>query len=67
MNITDDVLNRKVLYIQKTKHQEMLGSCENGKHSVQLVTIPSRQLNCNTVFILLQELIAKGGDIHVDF
>nr|DAU64404.1 MAG TPA: hypothetical protein [Caudoviricetes sp.] len=55
MNITDDVLNRKVLYIQKTKHQEMLGSCENGKHSVQLVTIPSRQLNCTTGFTFWQE------------
>ena len=45
----------------------VLGSCENVNTVVQLVTIPSRQLNCNTVFILLQELIAKGGDIHVDF
>ncbi len=45
----------------------MLGSCENVNTVVQLVTIPSRQLNCNTVFILLQELIAKGGDIYVDF
>nr|DAF09843.1 MAG TPA: hypothetical protein [Caudoviricetes sp.] len=27
---------------------------------VQLVTILSRQLNCNTVYILLQELIVKG-------
>ena len=46
---------------------EMLGSCEKSKLSVKLVTIPSRQLNCSTVQNLLQEVIAKGGDIHVDF
>lgn len=46
----------KGLYIkQKTKHHEMLGSCEKSKLSVQLVTIPSRQLNCTTGFTLLQE------------
>ncbi len=30
-------------------------------NAVQLVIILSRQLNCITVFILLQELFAKGG------
>ena len=59
-------------FIHTTKNQapiymEMLGSCEKSKLSVKLVTIPSRQLNCSTVQNLLQEVIAKGGDIHVDF
>ena len=62
MNIIDDVSNRKVLCIQKTKHLEMLGSCEKVNTVVQLVTISSRQLNCTTVFNLLQEQTAKGGE-----
>lgn len=39
----------------------MLGSCKIVYTVVQLVTMLSRQLYCNTEYILLQELIAKGG------
>nr|DAK64482.1 MAG TPA: hypothetical protein [Caudoviricetes sp.] len=58
------------IHKQKTKHPfiwRCLALAKNVNTVVQLVTILSRQLNCNTVFILLQELLAKGGDIHVDF
>lgn len=63
MNITNDVSDRKVLYIQKTKHPlwRCLALVKCVYTVVQLVTILSSQLNCNTVYALLQELIAKGG------
>ena len=56
-----------ILYIEKTKHQEMLGRLLKVLPLFNWFIILSRQSNYNTVVTLSQVKNAEGGDIYVDF
>ena len=62
MCIINDVSNlKKVLYIKKNQAPGDAWLLRKVYAVVRLVTIPSRQLNCNTASLLLQELFVEGG------